>query len=82
MIRYGETGLLVAPGSPTAIADAILRMLRNPKGRSEMGKAARKHVVENYSATVIAPMQEASYRRAILRRQMRLKPEASRATVA
>jgi glycosyltransferase involved in cell wall biosynthesis len=67
MIDDGRTGLLMPPRNPRAIADAILRLLREPDRRMEMGRAARQHVRTAYAPEVIAPLQEASYVRAIAR---------------
>lgn len=35
------TGLLIAPGYPEAISEAVLALLRDPERHSHMGKAAR-----------------------------------------
>jgi glycosyltransferase involved in cell wall biosynthesis len=67
MIDDGRTGLLIPPRNPRAIADAILCLLREPDRRMEMGRAARQHVRAAYAPEVIAPLQEASYVRAIAR---------------
>jgi glycosyltransferase involved in cell wall biosynthesis len=42
------TGLLVPPGYPEAIAEAILRLIRNPDLRHRMGRAARARVIDRY----------------------------------
>jgi glycosyltransferase involved in cell wall biosynthesis len=42
------TGLLIPPGYPEAISEAVLTLLRNPARRWRMGKAARAWVLENY----------------------------------
>lgn len=42
------TGLLIPPGYPVAISEAVLRLLRNPARRYRMGLAARAWVLENY----------------------------------
>ena len=42
------TGLLIPPGYPAAISEAVLQLLRNPERRCRMGKAARAWVLENY----------------------------------
>lgn len=42
------TGLLIPPGYPVAIFEAVLHLLRNPERRSRMGEAARAWVLENY----------------------------------
>jgi len=46
----GETGFLVPPGNPSALTDAMARVLKMPpEARLAMGKAARTHIVENFS---------------------------------
>ena len=42
------TGLLIPPGYPAAIREAVLQLLRNPERRCRMGEAARAWVLENY----------------------------------
>jgi glycosyltransferase involved in cell wall biosynthesis len=41
LVRDEETGLVVAPGDPTALADAIRRLLRDPALRDRLGAAGR-----------------------------------------
>lgn len=70
MIEDGETGRLVAPGAPDALASAIVGLLSDPAARIRMGRAARAHVTRAYTADVIAPVQESSYHRAIDRARL------------
>jgi glycosyltransferase involved in cell wall biosynthesis len=42
------TGLLIPPGYPEAIAEAVLMILRDTDRRHRMGHAARAWVVEHY----------------------------------
>jgi glycosyltransferase involved in cell wall biosynthesis len=42
------TGLLIPPGYPVAISEAVLQLLGNPERRCRMGEAARAWVLENY----------------------------------
>ncbi len=70
MIVDGETGCLVAPGDPTALADAVVGLLTDPAVRVRMGTAARAHVTRAYTPDVIAPIQESSYHRAIDRARL------------
>ncbi|MFN3890329.1 MAG: glycosyltransferase family 4 protein [Beijerinckiaceae bacterium] len=65
IIDNGETGLLVPPRSPAAIARAVTDLLRDPDRRSALGLAARKSVLERYSPSVVGPLQEETYRLAI-----------------
>jgi glycosyltransferase involved in cell wall biosynthesis len=42
------TGLLIPPGYPVAIREAVLQLLRNRERRCRMGEAARAWVLKNY----------------------------------
>jgi glycosyltransferase involved in cell wall biosynthesis len=42
------TGLLIPPGYPDAISEAVLKLLRNPDRRRHMGEAARTWVLEHF----------------------------------
>ncbi len=44
LVRDGETGLLVPPRTPDALAAALMRMLRDEAMRKEMGMAGRTRV--------------------------------------
>jgi glycosyltransferase involved in cell wall biosynthesis len=43
------TGLLIPPGYPEAISEAVIQLLRDPARRSRMGLAARAWVIEHYA---------------------------------
>ncbi len=42
------TGLLIPPGYPEAISEAVLNLLRDPERRIRMGQAARAWVLDHY----------------------------------
>jgi glycosyltransferase involved in cell wall biosynthesis len=42
------TGLLIPPGYPAAIAEAVLALLRDPARRARMGAAARAWVLKHF----------------------------------
>ena len=62
-----ETGLLVEPNSPDAIATAIDSLLDQPELRREMGERARQRVVEFFSWTRIAQQTTDAYQQCIRR---------------
>jgi len=47
-VRDGETGLLVPLRNPPALADAVLRLLRDPELRNLMGERGRKRTMEHF----------------------------------
>lgn len=49
VVAEGETGLLVPAGDPEALAQAVLRLLRDPGLRRRMGRAGRRRVREHFS---------------------------------
>ncbi|MCI0550786.1 MAG: glycosyltransferase family 4 protein [Anaerolineae bacterium] len=48
-IKDGETGLLVKPNDPDAMAEAIDKLWQNPERATEMGKSAQQWVYENFT---------------------------------
>src|SRR5207245_4741751 len=50
LVRPGETGLLVPHNEPRSLADAILRILRNPEEGQRMGDAGYRLARERYDA--------------------------------
>jgi L-malate glycosyltransferase len=49
LITHGQTGLLVDPGQPKKLADALIRLIEDEGLRTLMGKRARKEVVNFHS---------------------------------
>jgi glycosyltransferase involved in cell wall biosynthesis len=50
----GKTGLLVDPRQSADLAAAIISLAENPALRKTMGRAARQHVVQNYTWPKVA----------------------------
>jgi glycosyltransferase involved in cell wall biosynthesis len=50
----GETGCLVPPDDPDALAERVLALLRDPVLRARMGRVGRAHVLENFTAAAYA----------------------------
>lgn len=63
LIEPDVTGLLVPPGSPEALADAINQLLEDPARAAQLGAAARARVRECYSQEARARRFEAFYAR-------------------
>lgn len=68
----GRCGLLVPPRNPRALAAAILALLADERRRAQLGRLARQRVLSEYDPARIAPLQIASYERAIARRRQAL----------
>ena len=56
-----NTGLLVEPGDPTAFADAIMSLLKNPIERERMGLRGRERVKKFFTAERMARQTLALY---------------------
>ena len=63
LIVDGETGLLVPPRNPDALAQAALRVLENPARAKAMARAGRKRVEAHFSLAIKIERTEALYRR-------------------
>ncbi len=59
LVADGETGLLIEPGDPLALQQAIKRLLANPDLRRCMGQAALHKVVEFQASTVVPRIEHA-----------------------
>ena len=46
MVRHGETGLLVAPGDPVALAEAMAAVWRAPEEARQRAARARREVAK------------------------------------
>lgn len=53
-VRDGETGLVVDPNDPAAVAGAIARLLRDAGLRERLGRAGRAAVEEHYNWSRVA----------------------------
>ena len=66
----GETGLVVRPRDPQALAEAIINLLTmDPDQRESLGQAARKRILDNYSLDEIARRYEGVYRELARKKQ-------------
>jgi starch synthase len=57
----GETGLLVPPADPTALARAVNELVADRERASAMGKAGRRRAVEEFSWRAVAERTAALY---------------------
>jgi glycosyltransferase involved in cell wall biosynthesis len=54
VVRDGETGLLVAPGDPVQLSEAISALLRDPERRAALGRRGREVALAEYSWSAVA----------------------------
>jgi len=54
MVQDGASGLLVEDGDAVGLADALVRLLRDPGLRSQMGQCGRQIAQARFSASVVA----------------------------
>jgi len=53
IVQDGETGLLVPPRDPAAMADAIIRVLEAPEMAKRFGVAGRERVMKHFSLETV-----------------------------
>lgn len=58
-VRHGETGLLVPPGDPTALAEAMHRLVSEPMLRHQLGEASYRFVQVHLNARLQSAALEA-----------------------
>jgi starch synthase (maltosyl-transferring) len=61
LIVEGETGFLVPPGDEAALAERILRLLRDVELRRRLGAAARRRVEREFSINAMVERNESLY---------------------
>ena len=65
----GESGMLVAPGDPRALASAVTHLLENDVERERLGRGARERVEAEFSAARQAVRHAEAYEASMARRQ-------------
>ncbi|MBI4302321.1 MAG: glycosyltransferase family 4 protein [Chloroflexi bacterium] len=63
MVNHGETGLVVAPRDPQALAEAVVKLLRDDDLRRRMGQAGQRKLETEYAWDVIAQKTLAVYQK-------------------
>ena len=77
IVTDGETGLLFPPGDAAALADAMLRTLRDAELRAGLGAAGRQRVAREFTVGRHLAEMERIYREAC---PLSRRPESSRAS--
>jgi len=65
LVRDGDTGRLVRPGDPAALAAAILDLLRDPGAARRLGENGRRLAEVTFSNAGRAAAVESVYRRVL-----------------
>jgi glycosyltransferase involved in cell wall biosynthesis len=74
IVRDGETGLLVPPGDPDALAAALSRLARDPELSRRLGEGGRAHVAARFAWPAITDQLVGLYRRVISTRSAGSRP--------
>jgi glycosyltransferase involved in cell wall biosynthesis len=61
-VEDGQTGLLVPPGDAKALADSVLRLLRDDALAGRVGEAAYRRYLQRYAPEVTTRQIEACFR--------------------
>jgi len=67
VVTHGETGWLVPPGDPAAMAAAALSLLADPPRRAAMGRAARAAALARFQPGPLVSRVEEIYRGVLAR---------------
>jgi glycosyltransferase involved in cell wall biosynthesis len=68
LVINGETGYLVPPRNPEALAERLAWLATNPHLRTEMGQRGRKRIAEEFTLEAMVKRTEAFYQSAIQNR--------------
>ncbi|MGB9691044.1 MAG: glycosyltransferase family 4 protein [Candidatus Sumerlaeaceae bacterium] len=63
IVVHGETGLLVPPEDPEALAQALIQLAQNPEQRAALGRAAQQRVATLFSVERLIELTDNYYRR-------------------
>jgi glycosyltransferase involved in cell wall biosynthesis len=67
VVRDRDTGLLVPPADPTALAAALEWVYRNPAGAAQLAERGHRHVLGNFTFDGMIDRTEAVYRELLAR---------------
>lgn len=65
VVRDGQTGILVPPGQPKALAEALRRVLRDPAAARRLAASAYDHVMRHHRQDTVTRQAEAIYESAL-----------------
>lgn len=70
VVRDGEDGILIDPGSPEQLADALARLAGDPSLRERMGVAGREHTVTRYAVSRLIDDVDSLYRELLTKKRL------------
>lgn len=65
LVRDGESGFVVPPQNPEALAVALNKLVADPHLRQAMGRAGRKRAEEEFTLTTMVAQVEAVYKKVL-----------------
>jgi glycosyltransferase involved in cell wall biosynthesis len=81
VVADGQTGLLVPAADPGALAEALLKLWRDPVLRLKMGEAGRERVIDYFDVRKMVAAYEAMYLQCLQRRDSKSRPASETAAV-
>lgn len=82
IVEHGVNGLLTRPGDPESLADAILRLLRDPSERARFARAGESFVRDAFSVERSARAITAIYEAVLSKRPVRRERRRAESRVA
>jgi glycosyltransferase involved in cell wall biosynthesis len=67
-VQHGQTGLLVPPADPAALAGAVAELLACPSRRQQMGRLGRSRCLRQFDIAATVAQLEGLYRTALNQR--------------
>jgi glycosyltransferase involved in cell wall biosynthesis len=77
LIIHNETGLLVPPQNPDALAQAIVQLLDQPEQAARMGRNGRQRAAEQFTIERMAAQTEALYNRLLTEKNRRQSAQSA-----
>jgi glycosyltransferase involved in cell wall biosynthesis len=71
VVQDGEDGILIDPGSPEQLADALVLLAGDPELRARMGAAGRKRTLPRYAVSRLIDDVDALYRELLAKKGIR-----------
>jgi len=70
-VHHEKTGLLVPPGDPVKLAEAIIRLIEDKELAARLGRQARRFICENFSSAVMAEKTLNMYQSVCIQKETR-----------